>query len=99
MTYDAVLAYADKTCSLYNSFRLPAQLVLNPGNEIAAPRSSESENCKECIHMKPENWIVLKDDEAGRTIEPIPFTGESEEFSVKVIDEELTGVKNDNSLK
>ena len=35
----------------------------------------------------------MKDD---RTIEPIPFTGEPEEFSVKITDEEVTGLKDDN---
>ena len=34
--------------------------------------------------------LLLKDSAAGRTVEPIPFTGESEEFSVKMTDEELT---------
>ena len=47
--------------------------------------------------MKPESWTVLKDGKAGRTIEPIlVYTGESEEFSVKLTDEELVGVKDDN---
>ena len=35
---------------------------------------------------KPERWRVLKD---GRMINPVPYTGESEEFSVKITDEEV----------
>ena len=45
--------------------------------------------------MKAANWTVLNGDN-GRTIEPIPFTGESEEFSVKITDEEVAGLKDDN---
>ena len=38
-----------------------------------------------------------KDGKGGRTTGPIPCTGESEESSVKRTDEELKGVKDDNS--
>ena len=34
------------------------------------------------------SWTVLKEDgEAGRTVEPIPNTDGSEEFSMKIADE------------
>ena len=42
------------------------------------------------------SWTVLNDGEDGKTIKQFPFTGESEEFSVKIIDEEVTGLKDDN---
>ena len=74
------------------------QLAPNPVNETAT--SSGSGNCKEYIKTVPTRWTDLKNDgKDGRTIEPIPFTGESEEseeFSVKITDEELAGVKDDN---
>ena len=81
MRYDAVLAYADETCPSYSSFGLPAQFIPNPVNEIATstPRTN-SENCKEYIKTNPKNWTVLKDGKDGRTIDPIPYTGESGEF-------------------
>ena len=87
MRYDTVLKYADESRPLYSSFRLPAHLVPNPINETAI--SSESENCKEYIKTVPTNWTVLNDGKDGRTIEPIPFIGGSEEFSGKITDEEL----------
>ena len=93
MRYYAVLKYAEETCPSYSSFRFPAQLVPNPINEIAT--SSESKNCKEYVQIVPTSWTVLKDNEDGRTIESIPFTGRSEELSVKMIDEEIAGVKDD----
>ena len=87
MRYYAVLAHADDTCPFYSS----------PVNETATPRtSSESENCKECIKTNPENWAVLKDGDDGRTIDPILYTGESEESSVKLTDAEVAGLKDDN---
>ena len=58
--------------------------------------SSESENCKEYIKTNPENLTVLKDGEDGRKINPVPYTGESEEFSVNLSDEEPARVKDGN---
>ena len=87
--YDAVLKYADESCPSYSSLRLSAQLVSNPINETATPASTENESSKEYICTKPENWTVLNNGEEGRTIEPIPFAGESEEFSVKITYEEV----------
>ena len=76
MRYDAVVAYADESCPSYSSFRLPVELVPNPVNERA------SQNCKEYIWTDPTYWTVLKDGEDVRIIEPIPYTGESEEFLI-----------------
>ena len=83
MRYAAVLMYADESCPSYSSFRPPVQFVPKPVNEIAIP-SSEIENCKEYVNIEPVDWTILKDGEDGRTIEPIPFSGESEQFSVKI---------------
>ena len=60
--------------------------------------SPSSENYKQqYIHTDPTSWTVLKDGQAGRNIEPIPYnTDESEEFSIKIRDEELAKVKDDN---
>ena len=97
MRYDAVLKYADETCPSYSSFRLPAQLVPSPINETATiPAGSESKSSTEYVCTNPVNWTVLNDGEDDRAIEPIPFTGESEEFLVKIKDEELPGLKDDN---
>ena len=96
MRYDDVRKYADDTCSLYSSFRLPAQLVPNPVSKTATPSSSESENHKEYICTTPENWTVLKDGDDGRTIESFSFTGESKALSVKITDQEVAGLQNDN---
>ena len=90
MRYNAVLAYADECSESYDSFRLPLELVPNPVNKTA------TQNCTEYTQTDPMSWTVLKDGEDGRPIEPIPYTGESEELSVKITDEELAGLKDDN---
>ena len=37
----------------------------------------------------PIDWTCLKDGAPGRHIDPIPYTGESEEFAVKISDDEV----------
>ena len=63
---------------------------------VKTESESETKSSKEYACTKPANWTFLKDGEDVRTIEPIPFTSESEEFSVKMTDEEVAGLKNDN---
>mmetsp|Transcript_14101 Transcript_14101/g.29807 ORF Transcript_14101/g.29807 Transcript_14101/m.29807 type:complete len:96 (-) Transcript_14101:532-819(-) len=92
MRYDAVVAYGDECSESYSSCRLPSHLVPNPVNETATIHK----NCKEYIQTDPTCWNVLKDGKDGRSIEAVPYTGESEEFSVKVTNEELAGLKDDN---
>ena len=73
MRYDAVVAFADECSESYSSFRLPSHLVPNPVNETATIH----ENCKEYIQTDPTCWTVLKDGKDGRSIETVPYTGES----------------------
>ena len=91
--YETILPYADKCNPFYRSFRLPPQLLSNPVNESA---STSCEKFKHCIRTDLTSWAVLKDNEAERTIQLIPYKGESEEFSVKITDEELAGLKDGN---
>ena len=51
------------------------------GNDPA--NKSASQNCTEYIWTNTTSWTFPEDGDAGRTIEPIPYTGESEEFAVK----------------
>ena len=98
MRYDAVLKYADETCPSYSSFRFPAQLLSNPVNEtttLLLTSESETKSSKEYVCTKPANWSVLNGED-GRAIESIPFTGESEKFSVKITDEEVAGLNDYN---
>ena len=40
-------------------------------------------------HTDPSNLTCLKDGAPGHTVDPIPYTGESKEFSVKITDDEV----------
>ena len=90
MRYGKVLSYGDENRPSYSSFKLLTELVPYPINKTA------TQNWKEGIQTDPTNWTVPKDSAAGRIIEPIPYTGESEEFSVKIRDEEIAGVMDVN---
>ena len=48
------------------------------------------------VRTNPEDWTCLKNGAAGRVADPIPFTGESEEFSVDITDEEAKKLIDDN---
>ena len=78
MRYNDVLAYVNERRASFNSFRLPAQLLSNPANKLA----TIAENCKECVRMNSESCTFPQDGDTGRIIEPIPYTSESEKFSV-----------------
>ena len=78
-------------------------MLKKTSNESASTSTSitssrTTENSKEYICANPENWTVLKYGETERIIWPIPYIGDSEEFSVTITDEELEGVKNDNGV-
>ena len=93
MVYDVALVYADECRTSFTDFRLPPYLLSNPVNES----DTSTENCKrEYVSTNLESWTVSNNAEAGRTIQPNSFTGESKESSVKRRDKELTGVKDHN---
>ena len=37
----------------------------------------------------PSNWVMLKNGARGRTIDPIPYTGEREDFTVKITQDKV----------
>ena len=55
--------------------------------------SEEEEEFAVYARTLPEDWKEIKGRARGRTIEPIPFTGDNDTFSVKMTDEELESVK------
>ena len=97
MRYDAVLAYADEDSLSFSSFRLPTHSLTNPSNESASAAATTTDhNYKEYVRTEPENWKLLKDGAPGRTIEPVPYTGDYKDFEVKITAEELADLKDDN---
>ena len=44
----------------------------------------------------PEDWTVVMEGDFGRDVFPIPYSGENEEFDVRITDEELENLKDEN---
>ena len=45
----------------------------------------------------PSDWKCLQNGSPGQQIDPIPYTGESEEFSVKITEDEVKELMDENS--
>ena len=65
----------------------PASSINNIDCETVASDKSEEHTIYTCTD--PDDWTCLKNGARGRTIEPVPFTGKQEEFSVDITDEEV----------
>ena len=69
-------------------------------NDIASNNEDDEASEEEEVFVlytrtNPEDWKEIKGRARGRTIEPIPFTGDNDTFSVKMSDEELESVKDE----
>jgi hypothetical protein len=79
MAYDAVCEYSNKEHSTFNQYQLPYHPVLVGDDAI------ESKDGTLYSLTPTEEWTrVNYDDNNGRTIDPIQWTGRDEEFSVKI---------------
>jgi hypothetical protein len=79
MTYEAVCEYSNKQHSTFNQYQLPYYPVLVGDDEI------ETEEGILYWLTPTEEWNrVDHDDNNGRTIDPIEWTGGEEEFSVNI---------------
>jgi hypothetical protein len=84
IAYDAVCEYGNKKHSSFNQYQLPHHPVLVGDDEI------ETEDGTLYSLSPTDEWTQVDDDDNnGRTIDPIEWTGGNEEFSVKITDEEV----------
>ena len=94
MAYDAVYAYVDEGSSTYDDYRLPA----DPTREEvdAAVEVQDDNNQRRYTATGPDDWesVDVSNGETGRPIEPLPWTGGTEEFSVNATEEEIASFKN-----
>jgi hypothetical protein len=91
MAYRAVCEYSNKESSTFNEYQLP-YLVVREGDDAI-----ESEDGTLYSLTPTEEWTRVDDnDNNGRTIDPIEWTGGNEEFSVKITDEEVKTLMDDN---
>jgi hypothetical protein len=93
MAYSAVCMYANEDSSTFHQYHLTYEAIRDRDEEI------ETEEGNRYTKTTSDEWdqVTVEDDEdgGGRTIDPIECTVD-EEFSVKIIDEELKTLMNDN---
>jgi hypothetical protein len=77
IAYDTVCEYANKQHSTFNQYQLSSELVLD-GDDVI-----ETEDGTLYSLTPTEEWSRVDDDDNnGRTIDPIEWTGGDKEFSV-----------------
>jgi hypothetical protein len=84
-----VCEYANKQHSTFNQYQLPSELVIEGDDD------NETEDGTLYSLTPTEDWTRVNEDGSGRTINPIEWTGGDEEFSVKITDEEVKTLKDD----
>jgi len=60
------------------------------------PEEGEDRNYTTYTRTDPADWKEIKGRARGRTVEPIPWSGGDEEFSVNITDEELELLKDES---
>jgi hypothetical protein len=78
IAYDAVCEYCNKQHSTFNWYQLPCELVIEGDDGI------ETEDGTLYSLTPTDEWTQAddEDDNNGRTIDPIEWIGENEEFPV-----------------
>jgi len=67
----------------------PASASSHNDTDCETVASNESDEYTIYTRTDPEDWTCLKNGTLGRTIDPVPYTGDSEEFSVNITEEEV----------
>jgi hypothetical protein len=84
MAYKAVCLYSNKQSSSFADFILPHKPIREGDDVIDAGGTRYKRS-------SAEEWTQVQEGE-GRTIDPIPWSGDQEEFSVNITDEEVAGL-------
>ena len=85
LRWDAVVKYADETHPMFENYQLPAYPVTPLELEMATTKKTYKKTAE-------EDWERLHNF-PGNPVEPIEYTGESEEFSVNMTDAEKASMK------
>ena len=83
MNYSAVCEYSDKGSSTLQEYQLPPDPFLVGDDEI------ETADGTRYTSTPTEEWNRIDENNIGRTIDPIEWTGGNEEFTVHITDEEV----------
>jgi hypothetical protein len=84
MSYKAVCEYSNRHSSSFTDFILPHKPIREGDDQINAGGTRYKRSSS-------EEWTQVQEG-GGRSIDPIPWTGGQEEFSVNITDEEVAGL-------
>jgi hypothetical protein len=96
MAYDAVSMYAGEDSSTIEDYQLPYQAVFEGDDEVEADNGTRYTRTP-----TTEEWTKVEiedgEDEGGRKIDPIEWTGEEADV-VNITDEELKSLRDINGV-
>jgi hypothetical protein len=88
MAYEAVCEYSNKQHSAFNQYQLPV---------LVGDDETETEDGTLYSLTPADKWTRADDDDNnGRTIDLIEWTGGNKEFSIKITDEEVNTLMDDH---
>ena len=83
MAYEALYEYVDEGASTYNDYHLPADPTMDyDGDEVEAAGGRGNQRRYGLTDSEDWSTVDVANGKRGRTIDPIPWTGGAEEFSV-----------------
>ena len=91
MRYDAVLRFADEGTDTFHDYKLPAIPIPPPQDEVI--------HNQELFVIDKLNWTKIiqgTNNPEVNDMEPILYTGETEEFDVDITEEEINSMKDSN---
>ena len=91
MRYDAVLRFADESADTFHDYKLPAIPIPPPEDEVM--------HDNELFVIDKLNWTEIIQGTTNAEVsdmEPIPYTGEREEFDVDITEEGINSMKDSN---
>jgi hypothetical protein len=96
MAYDAVSMYVNEDSSTIEDYQLPYQTVFEGDDEVEADNGTRYTRTP-----TTEEWTKVEiedgEDEGGRKIDPIEWTGEEADV-VNITDEELKSLRDINGV-
>ena len=92
MAYEAVYEYVDEGASTYDDYHLPAEPTMEEEEEeeVVGRGNHRRYSKTDCNDW---NTVDVANGQRGRAIEPIPWTGGDEEFTVNATEEEIESFK------
>ena len=85
MAWEVVITYVDTESSTYDIYQLPAA-------PVDALDADANVGGKKYVRTKPNFWAKVGVNSPARNVEPIPYTGGDEQFTLNITPEEIEGL-------